>query len=256
MSYRQKQNGPVFVASSGGSNLAELIKDFLVDGLGILLPGLGFLFACIPAVMAPLVWLAFVVDARVSGTSAENIHLFALFNSPASDSLGKVLSSFHVEIFLALVGISYIVGHLLFRQDIKEPDKKSFLRSHCPSQSMMKGLWRWLVRLCGSEARFPIYWNDKPSSASPDNRKFWNVLRPEIPIVIQKDIEGTGWTIQKGRKLDGMVRPVETDVDLSEVSVEYPYHFICPSVAFLICPELFLGKEKMANTFGTAASTL
>src|SRR5580693_3325368 len=70
MSNRQKPNGPVLVTSPSKSNTTELVRDFLVDGLGILLPGLGFVFACIPAALIPLAWLILMIDVRLSSNPA------------------------------------------------------------------------------------------------------------------------------------------------------------------------------------------
>ena len=121
----------ILVSSAAGSSATDLVRDFLVDGLGILLPGLGFLVACIPAVLVPLVWLLFVI-ARLPHNDIAQLSFATLLHSSVSKQLAGMVSSFHLELCVAFVGLSYVVGHLLFRQDIKEPDKKSFLRTYSP----------------------------------------------------------------------------------------------------------------------------
>jgi hypothetical protein len=221
------------VPGSGGSTSrpVELVKDFLVDGLGILLPGLSFIFACIPALIAPLAWFIFVADAAFAGDWKENITLGKLFGSSSLKSLERGASSFHWEIFFALVASSYVIGHLLFRQDIKEPDRKSFIRAHMPTTSYSKRVMRWGLRFFGYDARFPLCWPEVEEAATTakvrgeSTRPRWFPLTIPIPVVASRN--ASIWGPNRGVTFDGMVRPIkDVDLDLADVKVEYPYHFL------------------------------
>jgi hypothetical protein len=124
----------------------------------------------------------------------------------AWEHLGATVSSFHLELFLALMGVSYVVGHLLFRQDIKEPDRKSFIRTHSPRISKLDAFRRGLVRLFGSEARFPIYWGAEDpitEALAPSQRRrttvqrLWSQLSdacwPVIPVLSSAAPRETDW---------------------------------------------------------------
>jgi hypothetical protein len=212
------------VASPTSSWAAELVRDFLVDGLGILLPGLGFLIACVPAFLAPLVWFLIFAGSLAYGSDTDHSMILTRLMG-----WSDVISHFHVELFLSIIGVSYVIGHLLFRQDIKEPDRKSFLRAHMPKLPRPIRVWRWLVRLCGSEALFPIEWiSSGVDPQRPERPKRHGGIRTFlVPVIRIAIVNGRdGLEIVKGKKFDGMVRPTIDDDDLSKISVEYPYRFL------------------------------
>ena len=95
------------------------IRDFIlpiVEFLGILVPGVIFIFAFIPAAIFPLANLLEVIEQ----------------NSVQSALLGKELLTHLISpgfgTLFVLAVFSYVVGHLFFRQDPKIPDEHSFAR--------------------------------------------------------------------------------------------------------------------------------
>jgi hypothetical protein len=95
------------------------IRDFIlpiVEFLGILVPGVIFIFAFIPAAIFPLAGL---IDAVGQGSVQSVLMGKELFMLLISPSVGTLF---------VLAVFSYVVGHLFFRQDPKIPDEKSFGR--------------------------------------------------------------------------------------------------------------------------------
>ena len=93
------------------------IRDFIlpiVEFLGILVPGVIFIFALIPAVIVPLITMLRVVDRSIANIPLLREKLVIHFFSLGFGTL------FILSIF------SYVVGHLFFRQDPKIPDEHSF----------------------------------------------------------------------------------------------------------------------------------
>ena len=93
------------------------IRDFIlpiVEFLGILVPGVIFIFAFIPAVIVPLATMLQVVERPTANIPLLNESLLIHLISPDYGTL------FILTVF------SYVVGHLFFRQDPKIPDEHSF----------------------------------------------------------------------------------------------------------------------------------
>lgn len=92
------------------------VREVIVDILGSLVPGFVFVVLLVPA----LGWPSFVLVRALGGNRPQDYEIVRAFAS--------VLAQFHLELFVGLIALSYIVGHLFFRQDPKIPDEKSFYR--------------------------------------------------------------------------------------------------------------------------------
>ena len=95
------------------------IRDFIlpiVEFLGILVPGLIFIFAFIPAAIFPLASLLEVIELSPSQSMLLGKEIVIHLISPSFGTL------------FVLTVFSYVVGHLFFRQDPKIPDEHSFDR--------------------------------------------------------------------------------------------------------------------------------
>lgn len=95
------------------------IRDFvlpIVEFLGILVPGVFFIFAFIPSLVLPLASIIHVVEGSEPKLPLISDNLVRIFISPEFGTM------FILSVF------SYVIGHLFFRQDPKIPDKRSFIR--------------------------------------------------------------------------------------------------------------------------------
>ena len=92
------------------------VREVIVDILGSLVPGFVFVVLLVPA----LGWPSFVLVGALGGTRSQDYEVIRAFATG--------LAQFHLELFVGLIALSYIVGHLFFRQDPKIPDEKSFFR--------------------------------------------------------------------------------------------------------------------------------
>lgn len=92
------------------------VREFIVDVLGSLVPGVTFLAMLGPAFLIPCLSLVRVLEG--TGVAAP------LFGP----SIHGFVTSYRFEILIIYVAISYAVGHIFFRQDPKTPDRKSYLR--------------------------------------------------------------------------------------------------------------------------------
>lgn len=108
----------------------------LVEFLGILVPGAIFLLACMLALVLPLATVVDFLEGTPSRTTQQLYEFSKVLISP----------SFGTLIIIAIV--SYVVGHLFFRQDPKHPDTCSFTR--VKEQIGEEGP----VRLCEDEKAF------------------------------------------------------------------------------------------------------
>lgn len=214
---------PNFSISTSGSGMADLLRDFLVDGLGILLPGFGFLFSCIPALIAPLAWFVIVANSIFGGRRVDYTDL--VLKSVSEPTPGN----FHLEIFLALAGMAFIVGHLLFRQDIAKPDRFSFIKSLLPRLSTRCKIWRWILRLFGKDMRFEIDWRQEAPSPKEAARRYIRSRRRVVRVLICRHPDRI-YRVQNAPsaiRVDGMARAVyPSHKALSDVPVEYPYHHL------------------------------
>jgi hypothetical protein len=93
------------------------IRELIVDFLGSLVPGLIFVSTAL-ALLAWPVRSAFEVMLLRSDASLS-----------MSDNVMRIAAAARVELTVLLVMLSYVAGHLFYRQDPKEPDERSFKRS-------------------------------------------------------------------------------------------------------------------------------
>lgn len=154
-------------------------REVIVDFLAILIPGFWFIAASVPAFFVPLFWLIRLCD---SGSSPS---FLAAFKELSND-----MSGFHTELFYLVLVVSWLVGHLMFRQDQKYPDQMSWIQANVrrSNPNKISVACRWLQRTIGWDVRFPI--------------------RPGI---------------DRKKEFDGMVQPGDEDRNLEKVTVEFPY---------------------------------
>jgi hypothetical protein len=95
-------------------------QDFLVDGLGGLIPGILFLIGVI-VVLAP-------ASQAVSSAMAESLDEASLMNSVRSllQASSNTPSMIWIGAFVCALMLSYFLGLLFYRLDPKTPDRKSF----------------------------------------------------------------------------------------------------------------------------------
>lgn len=94
-----------------------IVRDFLVDFMGSLLPGFIFISLCAAVLGPPLALLYVLVLSADQGLSA---------------SFGQCLDLFgaiRFEIIFFMLALSYVVGHFFFRQTPKRPDERSVSRN-------------------------------------------------------------------------------------------------------------------------------
>ena len=96
------------------------IRDFIIEFLGCLVPGIAFLFSTIPAFFIPVGIVAFTF------LPPSSVPVPAL-KGTLPVSVGTIMFLI-VPALASLLVFSYIVGHLFYRQDPKNADKASFLR--------------------------------------------------------------------------------------------------------------------------------
>lgn len=121
------------IVSSRGTKF--LLKEFLVDIFGALIPGVLFLFILSVGVILPLV-VFFSNYTLIRGEDSITMPL----------NISDVLQSnifqgwFWVIMFLGFLILSYVVGNFFYRVDIKEVDKKSFLkqRKNCIKEELIR----------------------------------------------------------------------------------------------------------------------
>jgi hypothetical protein len=159
-------------------------REVIVDFLAILIPGFWFIAASVPGFFLPLLWLIKVCD---SGSSPS---FQTIFKEMSND-----LSGFHTELFYLVLVVSWLVGHLMFRQDQKYPDQMSWVMANKERSDPNKisRACRWLQRTVGWDVRFPI--------------------RDDL---IKDDVK-------RKKEFDGMVQPKPEHKNLEEVPVEFPY---------------------------------
>jgi len=127
------------------------LRDFIlpiVEFLGILVPGVVFIFALIPAAIIPIVTIIRIIEGVDAQSPLASEYLVNIILSP----------SFGTMFLLAV--FSYVFGHMFFRQDPKIPDFHSFKRVNTEEMGEEKGP----VRLCDSEQKF----NDEQDPKLPN----------------------------------------------------------------------------------------
>lgn len=96
------------------------VKEFVVEFLGGLIPGVAFLLALVPALLLP-------VAKAIQFVFPSYDLLLPVFGASESLTVGLVLF-FVIPVLFAFLVFAYIAGHLFYRQDPKEADHASFLR--------------------------------------------------------------------------------------------------------------------------------
>jgi len=122
------------------------IRDFIVEFLGCLVPGIAFLLTTIPAFFIPVATVAFTFLAPPSGP-------LPVLSGPLPTTVGTVLFMV-IPALLAFLVFAYIVGHLFYRQDPKNADRASFLR--IPRHEGLDGMVR-PVEGGGTPVEFPYH---------------------------------------------------------------------------------------------------
>ena len=98
--------------------------DFYVDIFGGIIPGLLFLFSVIMSMGIPFIYMLLLF----------NKEMFNNGNNPeVSTKIDLLLTNvfqgwFWVIFFLMLVILAYVIGHIFYRMEIKDPDQKDFVR--------------------------------------------------------------------------------------------------------------------------------
>ncbi|MCW5205847.1 hypothetical protein VU08_02795, partial [Desulfobulbus sp. F5] len=108
------------------------LKDFLlplVEFFGILVPGVIFMISLVPAIMIPLAIAFEMINSQIKQAHSHTDILSG--GRIFYNDIAKYIFIFTKEGFSSIYGllfliISYVVGYIFFRQDIKVPDRKSF----------------------------------------------------------------------------------------------------------------------------------
>ncbi len=94
------------------------LRDFIVDFLSCLIPG--FVFLLIATVM--VFGLVVIIGKYLTGVTLNDLSAF----QTVSNLLENIIS-IRFWSYIIIIVLSYVVGHLLYRQDPKEPDYVSFI---------------------------------------------------------------------------------------------------------------------------------
>jgi len=94
-------------------------RDFFVDFLGGLVPGILFLLGISAALGPPLY-------AVVDGFSPGDKLSLGSLAKKVLESTRDTPNFLWIALFLIAVGLAYVIGHLFYRQDPKVPNKRSF----------------------------------------------------------------------------------------------------------------------------------
>ena len=94
-------------------------RELFVDFFGSLVPGMVFILLAAIVLIWPVLAFLPTVQLLAGGTVAEG-------QAGLANSAGSLLSSFWLETLLFTLMVSYVVGHLFYRQDPKTPDLQSF----------------------------------------------------------------------------------------------------------------------------------
>lgn len=93
------------------------LRDVIVDFFGSLIPGIVFTGMALATFAWPLFSLiSSLVDLQASQTTPSII----------AQKVVTLINPIRLEVFAFLIMLSYVVGHLFYRQDPKKPDQKSF----------------------------------------------------------------------------------------------------------------------------------
>ncbi|MBA3031343.1 MAG: hypothetical protein FP816_21365 [Desulfobacteraceae bacterium] len=132
------------LSPNGSKSVVDLqgsLRDFvlpIVEFLGILVPGVVFIFALIPAIIVPTVNVLRIIEGMQPKLPINSEYLLTIVLSP---SVGTIL-------LLAI--FSYVFGHMFFRQDPKIPDQQSFKKVNKAEIFKEEGP----VRMCEAEIEY------------------------------------------------------------------------------------------------------
>lgn len=90
----------------------KLAHEYMVDLTGALIPGVLFLFSVIVSVIFPLI----------------AIYGFPFIGEKNSKIINSMSGWFWVVVFFTFLILSYAIGHVFYRSDIKTPDRKDLLK--------------------------------------------------------------------------------------------------------------------------------
>jgi hypothetical protein len=106
------------------------IREIIVDLVAGLLPGFIFVVATVPALILPALGLCL----RIRGHDV-NLEQLILMLKAKSDGLS---SAFQWEMAAFVLAVSYVFGHLFYRQDPKAPDWRSVQRNKLEKDGAVK----------------------------------------------------------------------------------------------------------------------
>lgn len=107
-----QDNDDVMPNVSGRSDLILFIQEMLIDVFGIVIPGFCLIFLSGFSLIFPAIDLA-----RELGSSSDYIY-----------AIGDFIENNSFVTFISILVFSFVVGHLLYRQDPKWPDMQSITR--------------------------------------------------------------------------------------------------------------------------------
>lgn len=121
-----------------GFKLSLRLRDVFVDFLACLIPGFIFITVTSVLVISLIIIVFFILKSpAVSNVALQNVMNFVekkLFSS-------GILFWFHAGVIV----FSYVAGHLLYRQDPKEPDYRSFIKI----RETVMGFTAWVIEKGG-----------------------------------------------------------------------------------------------------------
>jgi hypothetical protein len=208
--WSQEASPHIHINQSQDHPIANLLRDFGMEGLAILLPGFGFLAASIPAFWVPLFCLLVAIDFNASDTKGQP-EFFASVTRGVD-----LISGFHIEFFISITGISYMLGQIMFRRDPKVPDYKSFIKIHAQRPTIPQEIVRWCLRVIGKDSRFLVVYDGDEESTHEHNflLRMWEHLST-IKIIKKSHFY-----------FDGMARPSPKTREITEDMVEFPYNYL------------------------------
>lgn len=182
------------------------IREFIVEFLGSLVPGIAFLIAMIPGIVVP------VGAVVVSTLGLSEVSLPHLNGTPPS--VGTIM----FLLFPALMGFfvfAYIAGALFYRQNPKAADEASFRRISNLEQYLLNRFFRWLTQ----PAHRTLWWRVGKTRLGFSGGGEEKGKTEAAEVATRTD---------ESARVDGMVRKVVTEDKngnrREEMPVEFPYH--------------------------------
>lgn len=127
-----------------------LIREFIIDFLGSLVPGVVCLVALVPAVLVP----AWVVLDDLSPRLHSDVSKLIATNVDLPVTILLIV----IPLFLLFLAAAYVFGHLFYRQDPKKADEASFARVASTSGNRgMVRMMRGKNRTLETPVEFPYH---------------------------------------------------------------------------------------------------